>query len=62
MEVRRMVAGLDRLVRREEFLREEDPQEQTEIFIEWKEYDPVDGTQKVGGEGDARSDSTEDTR
>jgi transposase len=58
-KVKLSVADLDRLIRLEGFLREEEKVEGTKIILEWSEYDGKG--EKVGDVGDAGSDITEET-
>jgi hypothetical protein len=58
-KVKVTVADLDRLIRLEEFLREEEKAEGTKIVLEWHEYDAQGN--EIGGVEDAGSDNTEET-
>jgi hypothetical protein len=53
------MADLDRLIRLEEFLRDEEKAEGTKIVLEWHEYDTQGN--EIGGVEDAGSDNTEET-
>jgi len=59
-KVKVTLADLDRLVRLEEFLREEDPQERTRFVIEWKEYDPAEHSEEMGDEHHASRATTDE--
>jgi hypothetical protein len=52
------MADLDRLIRLEEFLREEEKVGGTKIVLEWREYDAQGN--EIGGVEDAGSDNTEE--
>jgi len=58
-KVKPTITDLDRLIRLEEFLRQEDPDERPKIIFEWREYDSSGRLKdKVGDEDDASPTAT----